>query len=557
MKKKLAIGISDFKMLIDNNCYYVDKSLLIKELLDDGSGVVLLPRPRRFGKTLNLSMLRYFFEKTIQDNKYLFLNLKIAKNQKYMNKQGKYPVIFITFKDVKSSNWKDCFNNLKIVIKNEFKRHIYLLDSNDIDKYDRQYFESILEETANNAQFESSIMMLSLFLNKHHKENVIILIDEYDMPIQSGYINNYYNEVIQFTRNLLSGGLKDNINLEKGVVTGILKIAKESIFSGLNNPNVCTILNYDYSNSFGLLEEEVEEILNFYKIESNIDNVKKWYNGYVFGENVIYNPWSIINYVNKWKEGFRAYWINTSSNDLVKELITRGGPELKQDLELLIKGESLARIINEDIIFSEIENSEDAIWGFLLFCGYLKAVEKKLINGKFHCKLEIPNLEVKFLYEEIIMNWFSGASSRNMKLMLESLTTGDIDIFEEMFSEYLSKSLSYFDVGGKEPEKFYHAFVLGLLISLNENYEIKSNRESGYGRYDIMIIPKDKNNLGIIIEFKKVRKNETLETAADLALLQIKEKEYKKELIDRGIVKIIELGISFEGKNLLLKQRVI
>ena len=446
---------------------------------------------------------------------------------------------------------------MKIVIKNEFKRHIYLLDSNDIDKYDRQYFESILEETANNAQFESSIMMLSLFLNKHHKENVIILIDEYDMPIQSGYINNYYNEVIQFTRNLLSGGLKDNINLEKGVVTGILKIAKESIFSGLNNPNVCTILNYDYSNSFGLLEEEVEEILNFYKIESNIDNVKKWYNGYVFGKNVIYNPWSIINYVNKWKEGFRAYWINTSSNDLVKELITRGGPELKQDLELLIKGESLARIINEDIIFSEIENSEDAIWGFLLFCGYLKAVEKKLINGKFHCKLEIPNLEVKFLYEEIIMNWFSGASSRNMKLMLESLTTGDIDIFEEMFSEYLSKSLSYFDVGGKEPEKFYHAFVLGLLISLNENYEIKSNRESGYGRYDIMIIPKDKNNLGIIIEFKKVRKNETLETAADLALLQIKEKEYKKELIDRGIVKIIELGISFEGKNLLLKQRNI
>src|SRR3989339_154936 len=541
MKKKLAIGISDFKMLIDNNCYDVDKSLLIKELLDDGSGVVLLPRPRRFGKTLNLSMLRYFFEKTIQDNKYLFLNLKIAKNQEYMDKQGKYPVIFITFKDVKSSNWKDCFNNLKIVIKNEFRRHKYLLDSNDIDKYDRQYFESILEETANNAQFESSIMMLSLFLNKHHKENVIILIDEYDMPIQSGYINNYYNEVIQFTRNLLSGGLKDNINLEKGVVTGILKIAKESIFSGLNNPNVCTILNYDYSNSFGLLEEEVEEILNFYKIESNIDNVKKWYNGYVFGENVIYNPWSIINYVNKWKEGFRAYWINTSSNDLVKELITRGGPELKQDLELLIKGESLVRIINEDIIFSEIENSEDAIWGFLLFCGYLKAVEKKLINGKFHCKLEIPNLEVKFLYEEIIMNWFSGASSQNMKLMLESLTTGDIDIFEEMFSEYLSKSLSYFDVGGKEPEKFYHAFVLGLLISLNENYEIKSNRESGYGRYDIMIIPKDKNNLGIIIEFKKVRKNETLETAADLALLQIKEKEYKKELIDRGIVKIIEL----------------
>ncbi|QXM06619.1 AAA family ATPase [Crassaminicella indica] len=550
--KKVPIGISDFKKLITENYYYVDKSLFIKEIINDGSEVILLPRPRRFGKTLNMSMLRYFFEKSDEDNKYLFENLKVNKYKDIMGMQGKYPVIYLTFKDIKDGNFQKCYEKMKEIISIEYYKHKYLLD-NYLKGIEETYFKKILSMEASQGQYETSLKNLSKFLSEYYNQKTIVLIDEYDTPIQSGYLSGYYKEIIEFMRNFLSGALKDNEYLQKGVLTGILRVAKESIFSGLNNLKVCTILKNHYSDKFGFLESEVEEILKYYNIESEMDEVRKWYNGYIFGENIIYNPWSILNYVDNYEKGFRAYWVNTSSNDLVKIVLTKAGETVKKELEDLIKGKAIVKQINEDIVMNDVENGSENVWSFLLFSGYLKVINENLKMGRSFCTLEIPNFEVKYLYEEIILSWFKESiNNEKFNYMLKSLTTGDIETFEDIFSEYIIKSASYFDI--EESEKFYHAFVLGILVALNEEYEVKSNRESGYGRYDVALIPKDKNKLGIIMEFKKVnkRRKETLEIAADKAIAQIKDKNYKQELLDMGIENIMELGIAFEGKEVLV-----
>ncbi|MCT4509779.1 MAG: ATP-binding protein [Tepidibacter sp.] len=554
--KKLPIGISDFKELITDNYYYVDKSLFIKEIVDDGSKVILIPRPRRFGKTLNMSILKYFFEKTEEDNKYLFENLKINKFKEIMNIQGKYPVIYITFKDIKFSNWEDCNNGIKRLIGSLYEKHSYLVKEEFLSELQKKYFNKVLNRDVDMVDLYQSLKMLTQYLYEYHNENTIVLIDEYDVPIQSGYLDNYYDKIIEFMRIFLSSALKDNEYLKRGVLTGILRIAKESIFSGLNNNlHVCTILKNHYTKHFGFSEEEVKDILKYYDIEYKIDDIKKWYNGYIFGDNVIYNPWSILNYVKNHKDGFRPYWINTSSNDLVKIVLTKAGETVKKELEDLIQEKTIVKQINEDIVMKDIENGAENVWSFLLFSGYLKVINEDLRMGRSFCTLEIPNLEVKYLYEEIIMSWFKESiNNEKFNYMLKSLITGDIEIFEEILSEYLIKSASYFDI--EENEKFYHAFVLGILVALNEEYEVKSNRESGYGRYDIMVIPKDKNKLGVIIEFKKVskRRKETLEIAVDKAITQIKDRNYRQELLERGINNIIELGIAFEGKEVLVKQ---
>ncbi|WFD12434.1 AAA family ATPase [Tepidibacter hydrothermalis] len=553
--KKLPIGISNFKKLIDEGHYYVDKSLFIKEIIDDGSEVILIPRPRRFGKTLNMSILKYFFEKTKVDNKYLFKDLKINEFKEIMDTQGKYPVIYITFKDIKFSNWEDCDNGIKTLISSLYEKHDYLIKENFLSELQTNYYNKVISGNVNMVELCQSLKMLTKYLCEYHNEKAIVLIDEYDVPIQSGYLDNYYDKIIEFMRVFLSSALKDNEYLKRGILTGILRIAKESIFSGLNNLHVCTILKKHYTKHFGFSQEQVEQILKYYNIEYKIDDIKKWYNGYNFGDNVIYNPWSILNYIKNHNDGFRPYWVNTSSNDLVKIVLTKAGETVKKELEELIQEKTIVKQINEDIVMKEIENGAENVWSFLLFSGYLKVIKEDLKMGRSFCTLEIPNLEVKYLYEEIIMSWFKESiNNEKFNYMLKSLTTGDIETFEEILSEYLIKSASYFDID--ESEKFYHAFVLGILVALNEEYEVKSNRESGYGRYDIMVIPKDKTKLGVIIEFKKVskRRKETLETAVDKAIVQIKDRNYRQELVDRGIKNILELGIAFEGKEVLVRE---
>ncbi|AKA67821.1 AAA family ATPase [Clostridium scatologenes] len=553
--KKISIGITDFKEIINNNYYLVDKSLFIKEIMEDGSKVLLLPRPRRFGKTINMSMLKYFFEKTDEDNSFLFKELNIYKCKDVMEKQGKYPVIYLTFKDEKYLSWKDCKSGMKFVIGNEFKRHKYLLESNIMDYEEKETYKDIMNLKADDIYYHKSLLSLSMYLSKYYNKKAVIIIDEYDVPIQGGYTGDYYEDIISFMRNFLSGGLKDNIYLEKAILTGILRVAKESIFSGLNNLSVNTIINKKYSSSFGFLENEVENILKYFKVESKLSEIKNWYNGYVFGENIIYNPWSILNYVKKWDEGFQPYWINTSSNDLVKSLITKGGQQLKSELEDLIQDKSITKEINENIEMKEIDKSTENVWSFLLLSGYLKTVKKtRKPDGRLVCELAIPNIEVKYLYNEIIMSWLKeSVNNDEFNLMLNSLTNGDIENFEDIFADYVVKSFSYFDIGD-ESENFYHAFVLGILVALNNKYRVKSNRESGYGRYDIMIIPKDIGKNGIIIEFKKVnkRRKETLNTAAENALAQIKTMNYRQELIELRVKNIIELGIAFEGKDVFV-----
>lgn len=552
--KKIPIGITDFKEIINNNYYLVDKSLFIKEIMEDGSKVLLLPRPRRFGKTINMSMLKYFFEKTDEDNSFLFEKLNIYEHKDIMGKQGIYPVIYITFKDLKDKNIDKCYEKIKEILSEQYDKFKFILDT--LSEVDKMYYNDILLGKASEAQYETSLKNLSKFLSRYYGINVVILIDEYDVPIQSGYLNDYYEDIVEFMRNFLSGGVKDNEYLEKAVMTGILRVAKESIFSGLNNLSVYGILKNKYSSYFGFLEVEIEDIFKYYEVEFKLDEVKSWYNGYVFGENVIYNPWSILNYVNNYEEGLQPYWINTSSNDLVKSLITKGGQQLKNELEDLIQDKSITKDINENIEMKEIDKSTENAWSFLLLSGYLKTVKKtRKLDGRLVCELAIPNIEVKYLYNEIIMSWFrESVNNDEFNLMLKSLINGDIKTFGKILEKFVLSSVSYFDIGGQESEKVYHAFVLGMLIALSEYYEVKSNRESGYGRYDVMIIPKDKNKIGIIMEFKKVDRDdeEDLKKAAAEALKQIRERKYKQELIAREIKNIIEIGIAFEGKDVMV-----
>lgn len=556
MKKRIAIGISDFQEMLTGAYYYVDKTLFIKEILEDGSKVILLPRPRRFGKTLNLSMLTYFFEKSALDNSSLFENLAISRHSDCIAKQGQYPVIYLTFKDLKHNTWEVTYDSLVQLIYTEYNRHPYLMDSPVMGDMDKKYFQRVRLDEGSEADYVSSLKKLSEFLTKHHGRKTIILIDEYDAPIQQAYLKQYYDPLISFMRNFMTAALKDNDYLEKGVLTGVMRVARESLFSGLNNLSVWTLLNEKYSTQFGFIEAEVKELLDYYGITSQLVEVRKWYNGYIFGNTVVYNPWSVLQYTQNWEEGLQPYWINTSDNELVKRLITNGGYELKSELEDLLQGNTLVKTINQNISMGEVEQSEENVWSFLLFSGYLKALTRKLIRGKFVCSLAIPNYEVELLYDDIIMSWFVNQSGRNkLQSLLKSLTSGEIKLFAVLFKDYIMASLSYFDTGGQEPEQFYHAFVLGLLVGLRPEYEVKSNRESGYGRYDVMIIPCDLNKTGVIIEFKKVDpdEGEDLEKAAERAIQQIEAKEYQQELLDRGIHKIIKLGIVFRGKEVLVK----
>lgn len=560
--KKIPVGISDFKQIIESNYYYVDKSLFIKDIWDIASKAILIPRPRRFGKTLNISMLKYYFEKTEKDYSNLFYNLAIFKESKeYTSLQGQYPVIFITFKDVNANDFELCYEHLKSVIIDEYKRHRYLLEDDFLYPEDKKLFGEIINNTANRANYENALKNLSKHLSKYYNKNVIILIDEYDTPIQQGYLKGYYDEIIGFMRNFLSGGLKDNSTLEKGILTGILRASKESIFTGLNNFEVYSILKDEFSKSFGLLENEVYDMLKYYNLEFEIEDVKAWYNGYTFGESTIYNPWSILSLAKNYKYGLVPHWMNSSGNYLVRKLITEGGLRFKSDIEKLIKGESVEKVIDENVVFADLDRNPDAVWSFLLFTGYLKLVNRKRPEDEgWLCELKIPNKEVRIFYTKTIMEWFKGStSSEKMQEMLQGLIDGNIVTFEYYFKLFVLNTMSYFDPTGEEPERVYQAFVMGLLVNLSDIYYVKSNRESGFGRYDIAMIPKNikLHEKGIIFEFKRANPatNEAIEEALVRAEEQIEKKQYEVEIIEAGVKKenVVKIAVAFRGKEVCVK----
>ena len=558
MKKSIQIGTSDFKELIEGNYYFVDKSFLIKEFLENGAKIILTPRPRRFGKTLNLSMLKYFFDiRTKNDTKDLFNGLKIENEKEIMQLQGEYPTIFLTFKNEKYMTYEDFKDGITLLLSNLYKEHEYLLESDRLSFFDKEEYKNMIGRNVSIAHLSNGISMLMGYMNKYYGKKVMLFIDEYDVPIQEAYIRGYYDEMILLIRNLLTSALKDNNYVEKSLITGILRVAKESIFSGLNNMQVNTVLGLKFTDKFGFTEEELKELLIYYNLQDKTDDIKKWYNGYVFGGKTIYNPWSVLNYIDNNEVGFMPYWINSSSNDLIKRLLLKGDNNMKLELEKLIEGNSISKVIDDNIVISEVEDSNENIWSFLLMSGYLNAVRTENIEGLLHCELKVPNKEVLIFYRNLIKKWFlETMTNQKYVLMLDTLISGNIKVFNGLFKEFVINNLSYFDVSGKEPERVYHAFVLGMLVSLSESYEVKSNKESGYGRYDVMIIPKDISKIGIIIEFKKIDYflDDTIEEATTAALKQIEDKKYAQELVNKGVKDIIKLAIVFKGKEIKVTQ---
>ncbi|MGD2091734.1 MAG: AAA family ATPase [Candidatus Aminicenantes bacterium] len=573
--KKPPVGVSDFKDMVTGDYYYVDKTLFIKEIMDKGDKILLIPRPRRFGKTLNLSMLKYFYDCCLQTlptkssgaakrtgagNSYgkLFDSLAISKaGKKYLDHMGKYPVISLSFKAIKELDWESCLDKIKKLIQREYLKHDYLLNSTELKGAEKDYLKKIIDLKGNKTDYENSLENLLIFLNRYYGERAVILIDEYDAPVHEGYNRDYYDEIINFMRNFLCGGLKDTDQyLEKSIITGIMRIAKESIFSGLNNPGVYTLLSEEFDDKFGFTEKEVEALLKDFQLLDKYNEVQHWYNGYRFGEKIIYNPWSIINFLGSKAKKCKPYWINTSDNQMVDFLLSKGGKELKKELEQLIRDETIEKAIDENIVLKQVTTREDLLWSFLLMGGYLKQtlIRRDEISGKMYYNLLIPNMEVKTIYVQIIEHYFaSKIETGQLEIMLKALLEGDIDVFTEIFSDYVMASMSFFDMG-QDPEKVYHAFVMGLLLWLAPGYQVKSNRESGYGRYDIMIIPVNTAKLGYIIEFKKVRPNETVEAAAASALKQIDERKYETELVQRGIKTYKKLAVVFKGKEVTIRE---
>jgi hypothetical protein len=572
MKKLLMLstGVSDFEKAIRDGYYYVDKSLFIKEIIDNGAEVTLIIRPRRFGKTLNLSMLKCFFEKTESEKtrKDLFKNLNISKEKNYKQHQETYPVIFLTFKDVKDKNWERAYENIKILISKEFERHSYLLKDKVLSYTDQKDFTAIIERKAEDVIYKNSLKNLSEHLYRFHQIKPIILIDEYDSPIHEGFLKGYYDDAINFMRTFLGAGLKDNSNLKFAVITGILRVSKESIFSDLNNIEVCSFLDELYSDKFGLTEKEVKSALETYNLTKNQNVVKEWYNGYTSDRFKVYNPWSIINYLKKKRA--QPYWVNTSGNDIIKRLMQDGDEDIRDEVENLIMGGKIKSEIVENIIFPDlIENEtfpeEKILWSFLFFTGYL--TYEKFIPEEMTAEFYIPNSEIKHCYKTMIKSWFNKkfVKTKDLEKILENLVAGNVEKFEEYLNKVLIKCASSFDTGKNNSEAFYHGFVLNMLINLESTHKVKSNWESGFGRCDIMIIPKDKKQLGIILELKdygRVREPEEdteikkMKFVAEHALKQIDEKKYDQELVSYGIKKILKMALVFKGKKVVIQSKL-
>ena len=542
--KAVPVGIEDFERIINEDYYYVDKTMLIEELLINRAPVTLFTRPRRFGKTLNMSMIRYFFDvKNKEENRKLFENLKIY-NSEYMSEQGKYPVIFISLKDLKGDTWEKCFENLKKTMYKIFNKYEFVREKLNI--VEKRQFDKIWEMRDSKQSFKTSLLDLSNYLNKYYGEKVIILIDEYDAPIINAFDKGYYNEAINFFQTFYSSALKTNNSLKYGILTGITRIIKEGIFSGLNNLKVDTILNKKYSEYFGLLESEVIEMLDYFGMKYKIEEVKEWYNGYIFGESEVYNPWSIVNYIDN--REIKAYWANVSGNTLLENMLNHAGESVYEDLKRFTDGESIEKYISDGTTIKSLLNNDDEIWQLLLYSGYLtKAKNQEKESDSNIYNLKIPNKEIRKYFGNMFLNRFFGTEVKT-NILIKALENGDIKKFEKTLGEIMINMLSHFDLD-KEMEKIYQVFMIGLVGFLMGKYEIISNDESGYGRYDLAMIPIKSNEKAYLMEFKISKTKKGMEERAQKALKQIDEKKYDTKLKARGIKNILKIGVAFYGKE--------
>ena len=542
-KKAVPVGIEDFERIINEDYYYVDKTQLIEELLINRAPVTLFTRPRRFGKTLNMSMIKYFFDvKNKEKNKKLFENLKIY-NSEYMSEQGKYPVIFISLKDLKGDTWEECLKRLKLFIFDLYAEFEYIREK--MNEWDKRKFEKVLYEKED-ADYIMSLKFLSDSLYKYYGEKVIILIDEYDAPIINAFDKGYYNEAVNFFQTFYSSALKTNNSLKYGILTGITRIIKEGIFSGLNNLYVNTILSRDYSEYFGLLESEVVEMLDYFDMKYKIEEVREWYNGYIFGESEVYNPWSIVNYIRE-KE-IKAYWANVSGNTLLENMLNHARESVYEDLKRFTDGESIEKYISDGTTIKSLLSNDDEIWQLLLYSGYLTKDEKQEKESDSNVyNLKIPNKEIRKYFGNMFLNRFFGTEVKT-NILIKALEGGDIKKFEETLGEIMINMLSHFDLD-KEMEKIYQVFMIGLVGFLMGKYEIISNDESGYGRYDLAMIPIKSNEKAYLMEFKISKTKKGMEESAEKALKQIDEKKYDTKLKARGIKNILKIGIAFYGKE--------
>lgn len=548
--KSLPIGVSDFK-LATTGYYYVDKTLMIRDFLDKRPMVSLFTRPRRFGKTLNMDMLRVFFEKTNEDTSVYFKDKQIWQCGDYYTKhQGQYPVIFLTFKDVKSMTWEETFQKIRRLISLEFIRHNELETSSVLTAYEKEQYHLLAKDSGDEVDCQMGLQLLSLLLHKHYGRECIIIIDEYDTPIQQGHTCNFYPEIVNFMRNFFSGGLKDNPHLAFGFLTGILRVAKESIFSGMNNLKTYSILDDGYSSYFGFTEKEVKDMLRYYGKDDKYNELSEWYDGYRFGNTEIFNPWSVINYISD--NCFpKAFWQSTGSNEIIGEIIQTATPEITKDLYKLLCGEKIAAYIDTSVIYPEVQNNPYSIYSFLLVAGYLKVANiYPQSDGNFMCDVAIPNKEITFVYEKEVLN---RTNQNSLAISIsQAIFSKDTQKLQALLEGFMVKSISSIDGAN---EGFYHGMMLGLCAILGNRYKIRSNRESGLGRFDIQLMPLTKGMPGFIFEFKHTKDEHTdLSALADSALQQIETKKYDTELRDNGVNSIIRIGIAFRGKSTVVRR---
>ena len=560
MPKVIGIGKQRYDRIIENNLFYIDKTMFIKEWWENQDDVTLITRPRRFGKTLNMDMLKCFFSNEYKDRGDLFEGLDIWKEEKYREIQGTYPVIFLSFAGIKGNNYEFARQQICIQIADIYEKNRYLLEKDILSDNEKKFYENV-NIYMSDATLSDSINKMCSFMRRYYGKNVIILLDEYDTPMQEAYVNGYWEELVSFTRSFFNATFKSNLYLERAVITGITRVSKESIFSDLNNLKVITVESDEYSDTFGFSEEEVFLALDDFKLSDKKQIVKEWYDGFTFGsQRDIYNPWSIINFLENKK--IDTYWADTSSNSLINHLIKKSVPEIKELMELLLKRESIEVTFDDQIVFNQLDKSKNAIWSLLVASGYLKIddIEYKGLLLKPWYHISITNLETVSMFANMFAGWFENPDARYNDFV-KSLLNNDLKGMNYYMNKVALATFSYFDTGKNpsetlEPERFYHGFVLGLIVELSDRYEVKSNRESGFGRYDVMIIPLDKSEKAIVLEFKVHENDEekTLEETVSSALTQIEEKKYDTELINAGVKKenIRHYGFAFEGKKVLI-----
>ena len=548
--KPLPIGISDYKKAV-SSYYYVDKTLLIRDFLDYIPQVSLFTRPRRFGKTLTMDMLRTFFEKSKEDTSVYFKEKKIWEcGRKYQEYQGKYPVIYFTFKDVKCDTWEATYEYIYGILRNEFERHGELLNSKKISFYEKRYIEQVLAKEAGETDISMALLNLSRMLHIHHDIAPIIIIDEYDTPIQHGYVMGYYDKVVGFMRNLFSGGFKDNKHLSFGFMTGILRVAKESIFSGMNNLKINSIMENRFSEYFGFTTDEVKDMLSYYGHIGKFDEICNWYDGYKFGDTEIFNPWSVLNYLDE-ECSPKAFWQSTGDNSIIQQIISGGTEEIYENLQLLMQGKTISSYVDTSVIYPEIENNPASVYSFLLSAGYLKVVKtESCYDGNSICDIAVPNKEIFYVYEKEIISAFSGYFKQATAISIkQALLKRNIFEFQKHLEDFLVQSISSFDYAH---ENFYHGLMLGIYAVMNNIYQVTSNRESGLGRYDIQMKPLDKRLPGLLMEIKILREKteenqvkEKLENLSIQAINQIESKRYMADMQKEGISEIIKIGVAF------------